>query len=121
MSFVKKEFNLVPINFLNITSNFFVVLILLLLNFSDNNRLLYGDLVRELPLFQKQLISRYALIREAKKEGKFEINVPLVKASPKLYMLGESARCSKYSFTNDEKFLKEQSLYFNIDIKLQEP
>jgi hypothetical protein len=94
-----------------------MIVIILLFNLSDNNRLLWGDLVRELPAFQKQLTERYELVENAKKNGAQEVEVPFVKAIPKLYIFGEEARCRSSSFANEPKYLGEAEQYFKIHIK----
>ncbi len=96
-----------------------VIGIVLLFNVSDNNRLLWGDLLRELPLFNKQLNQRYTMIHQAKERGENTIEVPLITAMPKLYMLGDDAKCGTYNFVNDQHYLNEASGYFKISIKKQ--
>lgn len=103
-----------------VAAKWVLIILVLIFNFSDNNRLLWGDLVRELPAFQKQLIERYELIENAKKNGAMEVEVPLVKAMPKLYIFGEDEKCKTSSFVNEQKYLKEAGQYFKITIKIKE-
>jgi hypothetical protein len=103
-----------------LAAKWLMIVIVFLFNFSDNNRLLWGDLARELPAFQKQLTERYELIENAKKNGAKEVEVPLVKAMPKLYIFGEDARCKAGSFANEQKFLDEAGSFFKIIIKTKE-
>jgi hypothetical protein len=90
-----------------------------LFNISDNSRLLWGDLYRELPAFQEQLCQRYALIENAKRNGMAEVEVPAVKANPKLYIFGEEAKCKTSSFANEPKYLNETAIYFKIGIRIK--
>lgn len=97
-----------------------MILLVLIFNFSDNNRLLWGDLFRELPAFQKQITQRYGLIENAKKNGAMEVEVPPVKAMPKLFIFGEEAKCQTGSFANEQKYLTESEYFFKITIKIKE-
>jgi hypothetical protein len=97
-----------------------VLLLLFLFNMSDNNRLLWGDLSRELPSFHKELCERYELIENAKKNGATEVEVPAVKAIPKLYIFGEAARCKSSIFVNEEQFLIEVERYFQIHVRVKQ-
>lgn len=97
-----------------------LLVIAFLFNMSDNNRLLWGDLFRELPSFQKQLTERYQLIEDAKKSGQTEVFVPLVKARPKLYIFGEEGAKATIYFVNDPKYLRETSDYFKIHVCIKE-
>lgn len=94
--------------------------IVLLFSFSDNNRLLIGDLTRELPAYQKQMCHRYELIEKAKKNGAQDVIVPQVKAFPKLFLFGEDSKCKTSSFVNEKKFLGEAEMYFKIKIKTKD-
>jgi hypothetical protein len=97
-----------------------VLLLLILFNMSDNNRLLWGDLSRDLPSFHKELCQRYELIENAKKNGATEVEVPAVKAIPKLYIFGETARCKSGIFVNEEQFLIEVERYFQIHVRVKQ-
>jgi hypothetical protein len=103
-----------------IASKVSILLIVFLFNMSDNSRLLWGDLYRELPSFQKELSERYQIIADAKKSGASEVIVPIVKSMPKLYIFGEGAACQTTCFVNEHRYLKEASDYFKIQIQIKE-
>jgi hypothetical protein len=106
-------------NIPSIVQKIALLILLFLFNMSDNNRLLWGDLCRELPAFHRELGQRYALIENAKKSEATAVEVPAVKANPKLYIFGEDAKCQSTSFVNEEKYLKEVGNYFKITVRIK--
>jgi hypothetical protein len=73
-----------------------------------------GELTRTLPTLKKELNHRYALIGDAKQNNKTAVEVPRVNIPTQLFNL------NKDSMTyNSPKYLREISLYYKIDVKLQ--
>ncbi len=97
-----------------------LMVMVLMFGFSENNRLLWGDLFRELPEFNRQMHQRYVLIENAKRNHQAEVVVPYIKEIPKLYLFREEDRCGNAYFVNEEKYLKETGSYFKISVKLND-
>jgi FlaA1/EpsC-like NDP-sugar epimerase len=93
-----------------------LILLFVFINFlfSDNSRMVIGELTRTLPTLKKELNHRYALIGDAKQNNKTAVEVPRVNIPTQLFNL------NKDSMTyNSPKYLREISLYYKIDVKLQ--
>ncbi|MBI2966739.1 MAG: hypothetical protein HYY40_02865 [Bacteroidetes bacterium] len=97
-----------------------LITVVFMFGFSENNRLLWGDLFRKLPAFNKQMHQRYALIESAIQNHQAEVAVPPIKAVPKLYLFREEDHCGNSYFVNEEKYLRETGSYFNISVKLSD-
>jgi hypothetical protein len=97
---------------------FAVIVIMFLSFFSQNDRFLIAQVVRDLPSFHKELKERYRIVEEAKAQNRTEVTVARIKTNPRLFCLGEYKPDS--SAYNSRKLVGEMSRYYKIKIALEE-